>query len=437
VSAPPTTSARRPAPPAAASPPPSPDGHGSLGPAERIALLAFTMSLTALGIDLLLPAFPEVRASLGLAADSNATAGLITTYFLGLAVGQIGFGVLADGRGRRRTLYLGFAIYGFGALASVFAPTLPALLVTRFIWGLGGAAGRVVTLAVVRDTWSGDRMSRAMSFVMAVFILVPVVSPAVGASLLTVVSWRWLLVVCAAAAAGVAVWALRLPETLRPENRRSMRPRRVAQAARMAVQQPATVGGGLGMMLLFGAFTSWIGSAELIIEDVFGLGSLFPVIFGGLASVLGVGMLVNARIVGRFGTRRVTRVTLVGYLVVAALFAGVAVVTDGTPPFPLFAAGLGLLLGAHALLAPNVNAIAMEPVGHIAGTASALIGTVQVAGGAALGAIIDRLYDGTVLPLALGFLVYGIAGAMVIVRGLRDLEARQPVTTDGVATQPA
>ena len=202
---------------------------------ELIALLALSMSLVALGIDLILPAFPEIRADLGLAADSNATAGLVTAYFIGLAAGQFGFGVLADGRGRRTAMYLGLAVYTLGAVASVLAPSLGALYAARFVWGIGASAGRVVTLAVVRDTWSGDRMSRAMSFVMAVFILVPVVSPALGSALLLAVTWRWLFGVCALAAIGVAVWALRLPETLAPSDRRSMA-RKLLASANMGIK---------------------------------------------------------------------------------------------------------------------------------------------------------------------------------------------------------
>lgn len=393
-----------------------------LGPTEMIALLAISMSLTALAIDLLLPAFADIRTDLGLAAGSNATAGLITTYFLGLAVGQVGFGVLADGRGRRIALYAGYAIYVVGAIASVLAPTLGWLLVARGAWGVGAAAGRVVTLAVIRDTWSGDRMSRAMSFVMAVFILVPVISPTLGAALLAVASWRWLFGVCALAAAVVALWALRLPETLPTERRRSMRPRRVVQAARIAVGERATLSGGLGLMLLYAAFTSYIGSAERIIDDVFGLGQQFPLIFGALAGVIGVGMLSNTRLVDRFGTRTVVRATLVAYLVATVLLAGLALVTDGRPPFVPFAVVFAPVLGAHALLVPNVNSLAMEPVGEIAGTASALLGAAQIAGGALLGEVVNQLYDGTITPIALAFLGFGVLGAVVIRRGLQAVD---------------
>lgn len=424
-------SPRHPRSPAPAAAPPSTDRDGAsrlpvalqhLGAAELIALLAISMSMTALGIDLLLPAFPDVRADLGLAADSNATAGLVTTYFLGLAIGQLFFGVLADGRGRRVALYVGYGLYGLGALASFLAPGLTALLAARVVWGVGAAAGRVVTLAVIRDTWSGDKMSRAMSFVMAVFILVPIVSPALGQALLVVVSWRWLFAVCAIATALVSLWAIRLPETLAVDDRRSMRPGRVLEAARIAARQRPTVAGGVGLMLLYGAFTSWIGSAELIIGDVFDLTAWFPYIFGGLASVLGAGMLLNSQIVERFGTAAVTRVTLVVYLAVAAFMVAMTIATAGSPPFWAFAAVLALLLGCHALLVPNVNAIAMEPVGQIAGTASALIGATQIAGGALLGALVDRFYDGTVLPLSLGFLGFGVVGALVILWGVREID---------------
>lgn len=374
-----------------------------------------SMALAALGIDLMLPAFGDIRADLGLSADSTAVTGLITAYFLGLALGQLAYGPLADRFGRRPTLFLGYGVYAVGALLGALLPSLGGLLVARFIWGLGAAGPRVVTLAVVRDRWEGERMSRAMSFIMAVFILVPIVAPTIGAAVTAVASWRLLFAGCVIAAAVMTVWASRrLPETLSPEAQRSLSFRRVAAAAREVATHRQTAAYTVAMTALYGVFTSYLGSSEVIYADVFDAADLFPFLFGGLAAVMGVAMLVNATVVDRFGTRRLAHGVLIGYLAAAAVLVGIGLATGGTPPLWLFMVGMALMLSAHALLIPNFNTIAMHPMGAIAGTASSVIGAVQLAVGALLGAVLDRMFDGTILPLAFGFLGYGVIAMLLV-----------------------
>lgn len=367
------------------------------------------MALAALGIDLLLPAFDDIRSALRLGEQSTAVAGLVTAYFLGLALGQLGYGPIADRFGRRRALYVGFAIYAAGAVAAVVSPTLPLLLVSRFVWGVGAAGPRVVTLAVIRDLYSGDRMARTMSFVMAVFILVPIVAPTLGAGIVAVGPWRWVFGCCAVAAAVMAVWALRLPETLRPEHRLELRFTRVLRAGRFVVSDRRTVAYMLAMTALYGVFTSYLGSAEIIFGATFGARAAFPVLFGLVAAVMGGAMLVNARIVELVGTRRLAHIVLVSYVALAAVLVAVAIGTGGRPPLWVFVVGVSVMLSGHALLIPNFNTLAMEPMAQVAGTASSVIGAVQVAVGALLGAVIDRAFDGTMRPLAYGFLACGVA----------------------------
>ncbi len=374
-------------------------------------LLAMSMALSALGIDLMLPAFPEIRTEFGLGPDSTAVAGLVTAYLLGLALGQIGYGPLSDRFGRKPALYAGYAIYALGALGAVLAPSLGLMLVARFVWGLGGAGPRVVTLAMVRDRFEGEAMAQAMSFIMAVFILVPVVAPSLGAGILTVLPLRWVFGVCVFAALAMALWARRLPETLKPEHQLPLRFDRVRAAARVVVSNRQTVGYTLALTALFGGFSSYLASSEIIVSDVFGLGSVFPLVFGGLALVMGVGMVGNGVIVGRIGTRRLTRSVLVLYVGASGALALLAVTTGGTPGFWWFAVGLGLMLACHALLIPNLNTLAMQPMGAVAGTAAAVTGAFSTAVGSLLGAVIDRTFDGTVLPISIAFFAVGLLAA--------------------------
>lgn len=405
-----------------------------LGRIEFTSLLALSMALAALGIDLMLPAFPQLRRDLGLPADSNAVAGMVTAYFLGMAVGQVLYGPLADRFGRRPILWLGFGIYGAGALVTAVAPTLELVLAARVLWGLGAAGPRVITLAVVRDSFHGEQMSRAMSFIMAVFILVPVLAPSIGAVALTVTTWRWLFGLCALVAAAVLVWSVRLPETLRPEHRLPLGFRRLRAAAHFVVSNRLTVGYTLAMTALWAVFASYLASSQIIFSQTFGQPDRYPVIFGGIAGVMGLAMLLNARIVGPVGTRRLAHVVLLAYVVVATCLAGVALVTGGRPALWLFLVLLAALVTCQALLIPNFNTIAMAPMAAVAGTASSLIGGVQIAVGSSLGALLDRAYDGTVVPLTLGFLAAGLAAVAVVLvaergRLFRPLEA-PPLTPE-------
>lgn len=385
-----------------------------LGRVEFTALLAMSMALAALGIDMMLPAFGEMRADLGLAADSTEVAGVVTAYFFGLAIAQVGYGPLADRFGRKPILYAGYGIYMLGAVASALAPSLTWLLAARFVWGLGAAGPRVVTLSVVRDRFEGEAMARAMSFIMAIFVLVPIVAPSAGAALTALGSWRWLFGTCALLAAAMAVWALRLPETLDPANRMELRFGRVAEAARYVLTNRQTLGYTLALTALFGVFMSYLASSEIIFGEVFDAADQFPLLFGGLAAAMGCAMLTNAFVVGHFGTRRVAHVILMGYVVAAIGFLTLALATDGRPPLALFMVGLAVMLVSHALLIPNFNTIAMDPMGSVAGTASAVIGTISTAGGALLGAVLDRAFDGTVLPMTIGFVALGVTALFFV-----------------------
>jgi len=413
-------------------------GNRHLSKRELTGLLAMSMALAALGIDLMLPAFGAMRADLGLPSDSTALAGPVTAYFVGLAVGQLVMGPVADRFGRKPVLFIGFGIYSLGALAATVAPSLEWLLFARLVWGIGASGPRVVILAVIRDLFSGDRMSRAMSTVMAIFVIVPVLAPTIGAAVITVVSWRWLFAFCMFAALLVTIWAVRLPETLHPEHQIPLRLDSMRRAAVAVITTRRTVTHMFAMTALYAAFASYIGSSEIIFVGAYDQGERYPLIFGGVAALMGVVMFVNSRIVERVGARRLTKTVLAGYVAAAGLLAAVTLGSGGLPPLPILLVGLVLMLGSHALLIPNLNAIAMAPVGHVAGTASAIIGTVQIACGALLGSMLDRAFDGTVRPIALGFFGFGVVALILVYwSGGRRARKGQPVTgTPPRATLP-
>jgi MFS transporter, DHA1 family, multidrug resistance protein len=378
-------------------------------------MVALCMAMAAMSIDLLLPAFPEMRAAFGLDEGDTAISGVITAFFVGLGIGQLVYGPLSDRFGRKRILYVGIAVYVAGALASTQAESLEAFILCRAVWGFGAACPRSLALAILRDTFEGDRMARAMSNVMATFILVPIVAPSVGSGLLALGDWHLTLWVPVAVAAALTVWtALRLPETLPPDRRRSVAPRALLDAARLVVRNRQTMAFALGSTLLFGIMTAYVGSTQLIIDDVFDQARLFPVIFGVLAIGLAFGSLLSGKLVLRIGLARLVRLGAAYAVGTTFVLAVVGVATDGRPPLWLFLVASAVMLPSVTALVPNTNTAAMAPLGHVAGTAAAIIGTISTIGGALLGSVIDNAYDGTVRPFTIGAFALALLAATAV-----------------------
>ena len=390
------------------------DRRAVIGGREFLGLVAGCMAMAAVGIDLLLPAFADMRKEFGLAPDSTRVALLITAFFVGLAAGQIVYGPLSDRFGRKPMLYAGLSIYVTAAAAAAFAPSLNWLIAVRVVWGIGAAAPRSLAVAMVRDSFEGERMARTMSLVMATFITVPVVAPTIGAGIIAIFGWRSVFWFQFSIALVLVVWLTRLPETLPPERRRSVSPRALGEAFRAVVHTRQSVGFGLAVTFLFGVMSSYIASSEIIIDDVFGHGDLFPVFFGLLAIVMGAGSLLNARIVTRVGLHRLVRVTSLLAVGGTALLALVSMSTDGKPPFVVFLALTALVLLGNSVLLPNANTASMQRVPHVAGMAAAVIGTVSTGGGALLGAIVDATFDGTTRSFAYGSFAFTCAAAICI-----------------------
>ena len=374
---------------------------------EFTAMLSMMMASTALATDIGLPAFGAMRDEFGLPADSTRVGATVTVFFLGLAFAQIMYGPLADRFGRKPTLYIGLGIYIAGSFAAAAAPTLELVILSRFLWGVGSAGPRVVSVSVVRDLFEGERMARAMSFIMAVFILVPVLAPSVGAAVLAFGSWRVVYLVVGLWALAIAAWTLRLPETLDPSHRVAFEWHAILRAVKRVVTTRSTIGYTMAMVFGFGAFVSYLSTSELIISEVYDKRSLFPFVFGATAGAMGSAMLANVWLVRRFGVAPLVRTATMLFVILSAGLSALAWLSGGVPPFAVFVVALGVTLGTYSLLLPNLNTLAMQPMGAIAGIAAAVIGTVSTTGGSVLGFFLDQAFDGTVRPLALGFLLYG------------------------------
>lgn len=380
---------------------------------EFVAMMAALMALTALSIDIMLPALPQIRADFGL-ADPNRQQLVVTAYVLGFALGQLFHGPISDRLGRRRVLLSGLAVYAIASFACLISGAFEGLLIARFAQGAANAAPRVVAIAVVRDVYGGRKMAEVMSFVMMTFIIVPVLAPSIGGLFLLAGSWHLIFAFLCLVALLVFAWvALRLPETRGAEDRQPMTLSWLASAFGTALTTRQTLGYTLATGAIFGCLMGYINSAQQIFVDLYGLGAWFPAVFGGVAAALALSSFVNTRLVGDLGMRVVSHAALLGF-VAAALLHAALVLAWGQPPLPVFVGLLALCLFCFGLLMPNFNALAMEPMGHIAGTASSFVGATTTGLAAAIGLWIGQHFDGTAVPLLIGFATCGLAGLAIV-----------------------
>ena len=380
---------------------------------EFVGMMAGLMALTALSIDIMLPALPQIRQDFAV-ADINQQQLVVTVYVLGFALGQLFHGPLSDWLGRRPVLFAGIGVYAAASFACLAAGSFEVLLVARFVQGLANAAPRVVAIAVVRDVYGGRRMAEVMSFVMMVFIIVPILAPTIGSGFTLLGSWHLIFGFLCLVSLMILGWmVIRLPETRAGGRRDRPSLAWLLQAFGETLTNRVTLGYTLATGVLFGSLMSYINTAQQIYANIFGIEAWFPVIFGCVAAALAVASFVNSRMVGTIGMRRVSHAALLGFVATALVHLAL-VLSAGAPPLMLFLLLLALELFCFGLIMPNFNALAMEPMGRIAGTASSFIGAVTTGVAATLGWYVGQRYDGTVMPLIASFAVFGAACLIIV-----------------------
>ena len=373
-------------------------------------MLAAISAMTALGIDMALPAFTDIRLGLGLAADSPRVALTVTLYFLGLASAQLLYGPFTDRFGRKPVLYAGFGLYALGALGSALAPTFTVLIASRFLWGVGAAGPRALTLAIGRDLFDGDRLARIMAVVASVFMVVPAFAPLLGQVVLSLSSWRWVMATPAALTLLLAVWLIRLPETLPSHRRRPLTLGRTRGAIAAIFANKVTTASALAIMFDFGSFAAFLGSIQLLFDDVYGRGDQFAYYFAGMSLFMGAVIYTGSRQVKKVGADRVIMVALPTAVILSIAMALWSWQAGGRPSFFIWFALITVINSLRTLANPLLQSQAMEPMGEIAGTASAVIGTITLGGGAILASFVDRAIAGSVTPLVVSYAVYGVIG---------------------------
>jgi DHA1 family bicyclomycin/chloramphenicol resistance-like MFS transporter len=395
----------------------------SMGFVEFVALMAMMMAMTAMSIDAMLPALPKIGLDLGV-QRVNDNQLVVSLLFLGMAVGQMFYGPLSDSIGRKPAMYIGFGLFATGCLLSMLATNFQIMLVGRVLQGLGTAAPRVVVMALVRDQYGGRSMARVMSFVMAVFILVPVVAPAFGQAVLLVANWRAIFGVYLLQVTVIGAWFFwRQPETLSPDRRIPFSLVRIGRAIREIVTIRAAFGYTVAAGLVSGAFIGYLNSAQQVFQEQYALGQFFPFYFALLAIAIGSASMMNARLVMRFGMRALSFRAVLGIMVLSTIVFAIAVITAGHPPLWLLTLYFLMTFFCVGILFGNLNSLAMEPLGHIAGVGAAVVGSFSTLISLLLGVLIGQSYNGTVLPLVGGFAILSIAGFGV----MRWVESKDPL----------
>ncbi len=387
---------------APASPPVAKAGPGF---PEFVALVACLMALNALAIDSMLPALPAIGEALGVARE-NDRQWIVTAYLMGFGLAQIVYGPLADRYGRKPILLLGVGLYVLFAAMAAFAHTFEMLILARFGCGLGAASLRVLAVSIVRDRFEGRTMARVMSLSFLVFLGVPIVAPSLGAAILTVAPWPWIFGVLALAGSAVMLWtAIRLPESLKPADRMPIQVARIAGAFKEALTERQSIGYTLAMTAITGALFGFLNSSQQVFAHVFDAEAAFPLVFAAIASGIAAASLLNATFVERFGSRMLSHWALIGFTSIAALHAAVSI--TGHETIWVFGVLQGLTMFCFGFVAGNFGAMAMERMGHIAGTASSAQGFVSTTFGSIAGFLIGQQFAGTATPMILGIATCG------------------------------
>ena len=387
------------------------------GQTEMVVMVAGLMALNALAIDIMLPALNEIAHAVGLTAEGvesdNRQQLIIFSYILGFGAPQILWGPITDRFGRRGPLFVSLIGYIIMASLCITLREFHALLAARFVQGVFSSGARLVAVSIVRDLFAGRQMARFMSLVMTIFMIIPIIAPAVGQAILLVAPWEWIFGALVVFGIAMLCWTwARLPETLPTESRRPLNLGNALGAYAQVIRTPITFGYMCASGIVFGALFSFIATSEQVFREVFHRGDDFVLWFSGIAGMLAVANFTNSRLVEKIGMRRISHSALFLFTALSALSAAITFFMGENLLwfYPLFI----LTFACFGLLGSNFSALAMEPLGSIAGTASAAYGFATTTVSSLIGMIIGSQYNGSTIPLMLGFVCLGLSSLTII-----------------------
>lgn len=380
--------------------------------AEFVAMTAMLMATNAIAIDIMLPALPAMGERFGVAQENDRQL-IVISYMIGFGISQLVYGPLTDRFGRRNVLFISLAAYAVAGVCCIFAPNFSTLIAARVFQGTSAGGSRVIAVSAARDLYAGRTMAKVMSLVMIVFMAAPILAPSIGQALLAVVDWRGIFWFLSGFGAVMFLWVLfRLRETLPKERRVPFNVPTILRNYSRVFATRETLGYTVASGLLFGGLMSYVSSSEQIYHEVYHTGAMFPIWFAGAAGAMSVSNLINSRLVERFGMRKMSHGALLGFVLVSAIHAVLA--SQGPVPFGIF---YGLMLVAFFMIGfqgPNYSAIAMEPLGALAGSGAAVIGFASSFAAAMIGGFIARQFNGTITPILIGHFVVSALALVVI-----------------------
>lgn len=383
-----------------------------LRPWELVCLVAALMSLNALAIDIMLPGLGQISDYYALEAANDQQL-IIFSYIIGFGLPQLFFGPVSDRFGRKTLLKFTLIGYILSAIACALTQSFGVLLLMRFVQGVFAAGIRVIAVSIVRDVTAGRAMARIMSLVMTVFMIVPIIAPAIGQGIMSIANWKWTFGVLAIAGAGAWIWVhFRLPETLKPEDRNELSFKRTFENYGIVLKNRVTFGYMTASGIIFGSLFAFIAASEQVFDEVFGRGENFPLWFAIIASSLAVANITNASVVERFGMRRISHGITVAFIILS--IANIIMMQLSAENFYVFLGLFSLTFACFGMMGANFSAIALEPQGKMAGTASAAYGFATSTVSAVIGKLVAQRFDGTITPLLWGFAALGIASLIVI-----------------------
>ncbi|MFT7476143.1 MAG: DHA1 family bicyclomycin/chloramphenicol resistance-like MFS transporter [Verrucomicrobiales bacterium] len=378
-------------------------------------MMSLITATIAISIDTVLPAFDEIETQFGLDPDNSSISLTITVFLAAMGLSTLVWGPISDRYGRKRTMYASLVLFIGGAIVATLATSFSTFLMGRALWGAAAAGPRTVSLAIIRDAYDGDIMSRVMSLTTAVFLIVPVLAPALGEGLLLIGSWRLTTMAAVFLGAIAALWLTRLRETLAPEDVLPLEFGRVGRAARAVLTNRRTVLFTIATTLSYGAFFPWLGSSTQMIGEIYGRDDQFALFFGVNAAFMALVIVIVERLVKRYSTIPVLLAQSAILVFVAGAYVVWTAAGDDVVNFWGWFALVSVMTALNAGTTPLMQTLAMEPMGKIAGTASSVTGAIVFIGGALLGAIIDHAISDTVTPFGVGFLIYsGLALAAML-----------------------
>jgi len=363
-------------------------------------------------MDMMLPALPNIGSAFHI-EPANRPQMVLSIFLIGFGVGQFVMGPLSDRFGRRPILLGGMAVYCVASLLAIAAPSFETLLLARALQGLGTSATRVIATSIVRDCYAGRRMASVVSLAMMVFIAVPVIAPSFGQAVMLLTQWRGIFIVLMIYGVLALIWsAMRMPETLPVSERKSLAIRDVLGAFRQTITNRQTFGYALAAGGVQGSLFAYVFSSQQVFTEVYHLGHYFPLAFAAIAIGVAVAGFLNARLVGRLGMRVISHSALLGFVAIGGIMLVAAKLQMlSLAPFMALSA---LMMFAFGMMFANFTALAMEPQGHIAGTASSLYGSITTLLAIGIGMAIGQDYDGTLLPFATGFFLCTLAALAVV-----------------------